>query len=428
MPFVPGCHHDIFVSYASETNQDKWITQFVHKLGRELEELLGRSHFSARDNIYFDEREMRTGQNFPEELRSAAEHSALLVVVLSQGYLNSHWCERERIAFQQWLPEGAVLADCLAPLQVRPLVDALPPELSRDSTNIFSFLASEYSPYSAGSGEWTSKVELFAGQVYEKLKRLRWRYRPIYVGRSPDPHLGLQQRVSSHLETESYRTTRDSGEKLALAVHFIGGSDGDNADQERLDAIESTVAQGATTIVFQPFGSSPSLLEEDWRDSAILAGKPVRGATNWIERKHEQELLDILKNELTRLSGRSGNTGGTILACDPLDESKVEALRAALVREDCRINQVEFRRARTQAEKIRFWDTMLRNARALVYCWGEADEAVVAQWEAQARKRQCPGAQCWYLLEPDVQAKLARSPNAFRDPAELARFLEASCR
>jgi hypothetical protein len=32
MPFVPGCHHDIFVSYASETNQDKWVAQFVHKL------------------------------------------------------------------------------------------------------------------------------------------------------------------------------------------------------------------------------------------------------------------------------------------------------------------------------------------------------------------------------------------------------------
>jgi hypothetical protein len=428
MPFVPGCRHDIFVSYASETDQDKWVTQFVEKLGRELEELLGRSHFSARQSIYFDRREMRVGQQFPEELRSAAEHSALFIPILSQGYLSSQWCDRERIAFQQWLPEGAALADCLAPLQVRPLVDAVPPEFSRDRTNIFSLLASEYHPYPAGSSEWKSLVKKFAGQIYEKLKVLRLRYRPVYVGRSPDPLLGLQQRVASHLETQSFRTTRDYSERLALAVHFVGGRDGDQADQDRLDAIESTVTQGVTSIVFQPFGSLLSLLEEEWRDGASLAGKPVTGATNWIERKHEQELLDILKNELTRLAAQPEKVGGTILACDPLDEPKAESLRQALARVDCRISQVELRKARTQAERIRLWDGMLSHACALVYCWGEADQGAVARWEDQARKRQRSGVECWYIFEPDVPGKLTRNPQAFRDPAELARFLEAACK
>jgi hypothetical protein len=364
MPFVPGCQYDIFVSYASETNQDKWVTQFVDKLGKELEELLGRSHFSAEKSIYFDTREIVAGQKFPDELRTAATQSALLIAVLSQGYLSSQWCESERIAFKQWLPEGALLPECLAPLQVRPVVDALPPEFNRDNTAIFSFLASKYDPYSSGSSEWTSKVKEFAGQVYEKLKRLRLRCRPIYVGRSPDPLFGLQKRVFEHLETQSFRTTRDCDTDLKLAVHFVGGSDGDEADQERLEAIERTVMKGVTSFVFQPFASNLSSLEEAWRDDAKLTGKAVRAATNWIERKDEQELLNILKNELTKLLVPTVNIGGTVLACEPPDEPKAQALHAFLARTDCRISEVELRKARTQASRSAFVRTPKVSCRA----------------------------------------------------------------
>ena len=71
---------------------------------------------------------------------------------------------------------------------------------------------------------------------------------------------------------------------------------------------------------------------------------------------------------------------------------------------------------------------MLSHACALVYCWGEADQGAVARWEDQARKRQRSGVECWYIFEPDVPGKLTRNPQAFRDPAELARFLEAACK
>lgn len=138
MPYVPGCRHDVFVSYASENNREGWVGQFVKRLGSELEEQFGRRRFSAERSIYFDQRELRAGDDFPKELEQAARHSALLIPVLSQGYLVSPWCEQERIAFETWLPDGAVLPEALAPLQIRPAQDPFPRELSPDHINIFS--------------------------------------------------------------------------------------------------------------------------------------------------------------------------------------------------------------------------------------------------------------------------------------------------
>jgi hypothetical protein len=42
MAYVPGCRHDLFISYANENNREGWIEQFVNTLGQELVDLLDR--------------------------------------------------------------------------------------------------------------------------------------------------------------------------------------------------------------------------------------------------------------------------------------------------------------------------------------------------------------------------------------------------
>jgi len=206
MPYVPGCHHDIFVSYAGENNRDGRVRQFVERLGSQLEEQLGRRRFSPDRSIYFDQRELRAGDDFPTELEQAARHSGLLIPVFSQGYLVSPWCEQGRIAFQTWLPEGATLPDCLAPVQIRPPQGPFPDELGPDRTNIFSFQENNR-PVPVGSQDWETRLNTFADQVTKKLQTLRLRHKAVYVGRSPAPYVPLRERVCTSLETSSFRTT-----------------------------------------------------------------------------------------------------------------------------------------------------------------------------------------------------------------------------
>src|ERR1044071_5377804 len=99
MAYVPGCRHDLFVSYASENNRDGWVTQFVQALGRELSELLGVRQFNPKESIFFDQRSLEIAQSFPDELAAAARDSAIFLPIFSPGYLTSPWCNRERIEF-----------------------------------------------------------------------------------------------------------------------------------------------------------------------------------------------------------------------------------------------------------------------------------------------------------------------------------------
>jgi len=87
------------VSYAHVDNQplagsDGWITTLIYKLKTILAEKLGRDVA----DIWMDP---RLAGNVPidDELMSAVQSSATLLVVLSKGYVASEWCQRERNKF-----------------------------------------------------------------------------------------------------------------------------------------------------------------------------------------------------------------------------------------------------------------------------------------------------------------------------------------
>jgi hypothetical protein len=105
MAFVPGCEHDIFVSYAHVDDlpfpgSDKgWVTTLVETLRILLAQKLGR-----RDaySLWMDHQLSRHEKLTPEILTNL-ERSATLLVVLSPGYLASEWCLREKDSFLESL-------------------------------------------------------------------------------------------------------------------------------------------------------------------------------------------------------------------------------------------------------------------------------------------------------------------------------------
>ncbi len=104
--FVPSFDHDVFVSHAHVDNQPLlvptgasagWVDTLVENLKRLLSQQLGRKDWGK---LWFDPT-LRGNEPFPPVLQEAVSRSATLLVILSEGYLQSDWCRREREAFLQ---------------------------------------------------------------------------------------------------------------------------------------------------------------------------------------------------------------------------------------------------------------------------------------------------------------------------------------
>jgi hypothetical protein len=101
MAYVVGYKHDVFVSYAHVDDQplpgamDGWVCTLVDALKILLAEQLGRAEILA---LW---RDLGMARNAPvtEQIVSAVSDAALLLVVLSEGYLKSDWCTNEYAGF-----------------------------------------------------------------------------------------------------------------------------------------------------------------------------------------------------------------------------------------------------------------------------------------------------------------------------------------
>jgi hypothetical protein len=93
--FVPGFEHDVFVSYVHVDNRKYgqnvgWVEKFVENLREALPQKLGR----AQPDIWRDPR-LSSNEPFPDAICEAVTHSVTLLVILSESYLTSEWCQRE---------------------------------------------------------------------------------------------------------------------------------------------------------------------------------------------------------------------------------------------------------------------------------------------------------------------------------------------
>ena len=98
--FVPGFVHDVFVSYVHVDNRkfDRdvgWVETFVESLREALPPKLQR----GQPDIWRDLR-LSSSEPLSDGIRAAVAHATLLVI-LSESYLTSEWCQRELALFLQ---------------------------------------------------------------------------------------------------------------------------------------------------------------------------------------------------------------------------------------------------------------------------------------------------------------------------------------
>lgn len=102
--FVPGFDHDVFISYGQVDNQplipgnpqSQWVDTFVDLLQAQLFMKLGRRGLGE---IWKDDRKLQGNSPLTPDIQRAIQHTATLVVILSEGYLASPWCTQERELF-----------------------------------------------------------------------------------------------------------------------------------------------------------------------------------------------------------------------------------------------------------------------------------------------------------------------------------------
>lgn len=130
--YVGSFKFDYFLSYAHVDNQpvrlpgrpaeDGWVSCFYETLNFELNVRLGgRLHSPWKDG------RIPLHVSLDEELLETVHEAAILLVMLSPGYLNSDWCRREREAYFSKRPDGPVII-----VQKEPVDGPLPPELSKN--------------------------------------------------------------------------------------------------------------------------------------------------------------------------------------------------------------------------------------------------------------------------------------------------------
>jgi hypothetical protein len=172
MAYVPGFEQDIFISYAQVDNQpmafngqrEGWVSQLKKLLQLRVDQKLGRIGASR---IWMDLEDLAGNESVTHAIDSAIKKTAALVVVLSDGYLNSNWCQKEIRSFvESAMANGRLFVVHLADI---PLDDR--PEGIRDLVG-FNFYdkerKSELDPSSQGySNELLKLRDKLAGKLKE---------------------------------------------------------------------------------------------------------------------------------------------------------------------------------------------------------------------------------------------------------------------
>lgn len=102
MGFVPGFDHDVFISYAhvdnlpSPTNEPGWVSKFVLALGSKLPPHLRRSEGL---DLWLDKRKIRGNDLYDELIEKSLRRSAVMICVVTGGYLASTYCLKELETF-----------------------------------------------------------------------------------------------------------------------------------------------------------------------------------------------------------------------------------------------------------------------------------------------------------------------------------------
>ena len=198
MAYVPGFEQDIFISYAQVDNQPmdygdrrdcRWVSYLRDQLQKRVDKKLGRI---GATKIWMDLDDLGGNESVTFAIDSALGKTAILVIVLSDGYLASEWCNKEIQSFA----ESTRANDRLFVVHLADIpLDNRPQEI-RDLIGFNFFDKESQGELDPTHDEYNSTLSTLRSTLAEKLKELQ--QTPDHAGEagnaaSPSPGIFLAE-------------------------------------------------------------------------------------------------------------------------------------------------------------------------------------------------------------------------------------------
>jgi hypothetical protein len=283
MAYVPGCQHDVFISYARRSDLVEWVTHFKEELGRQLAASLG-----GRDALVWMDSKLQIGDDFAQRIQAKLRRTAVFIAVVAPRYVESEACMVMELQFFRSNTQGEILQVLKTPLE---------PDQRMPFPNLQSkafFESQDWGPdeFEPGEPRFSKAVKQVAVQVRAKLLEMRRSRQKIYLtfldSSSADPALTTLRRhreeLASEFEDRGYATlprqviwdarddlTRQNVEDSDVLVYLANGT---------LEAaqyqIALTLRKPVVTCSLQPLPSAdietdlPILLgTSDWKTEVV---------------------------------------------------------------------------------------------------------------------------------------------------------------
>ncbi len=398
MAYVPTFEHDVFISYAHADNEGGRVSKFQRNLIKHLTSSLGcRAFHNPEEWVFFDQTGFRTGDEFDPKLERAARRSAVMISLLSSSYLQSEWCIKETV----WFEEAGRLAQDPSARRLFPLTLNLTdktrlaqfPSLERlhrgdlNDRGTFEMVCGEIAAHLAAARQKSGFV--FLGQACESAKRTRETLR--------DELRGFRCGPDDAIFDEEVALNQALGE-AKIAVHFFGdnGLKLKNALETILNSL--TYCSGRT-VGYLPPGS---VLAPD--EKQLI--ERIRNHERWtMPACTPTELVQILTRELEMFLPPDSAVP-IALACDRPDLDTVRALAREIHERAAGAFAVATPDFLADAGAMTFLEWrkhLMRNPSALVY-WRQGkkeylDSNVVRYLNAAKLGR------AWYVsgVEPEIK-------------------------
>lgn len=479
MALVPGFQNDIFISYSHIDNESfgdargGWVDIF-----HEVLQNLASFRVGRRVQIWRDKR-LAGGQAFSDEIHQQLSASAILVSVLSPGYMQSQWCNRELLAFADEAQRSGslrfgTLQRAIKVLRVPVDRSKLPPFLDEVlghpfyRTDSASSRTRDYllDPGADAERLFRAAVDDVAQDVAELVNRMSVKQQPVAEASGKKVFLAWsssdlnEQRDSVRRELEAQRhvvvpsaappmstqeldaAIRAALAEAAVTVHLVGAQYGfvpEGAQRSIIELQTDAVAQARCARVFW---LAPQVAVDDARQQEFLqrlrqhyANEP---GVDFLTERSIEELKTLLNDRLQQKAkvvtpAAAGTARNHVyLMCDQLDREAVKPIENYLFDQRLEVRTPLFE---GDAEEIREdHSENLKQCDGLLIFWGKAREAWLRNKLRDITKyRQAapPRAASIVLSDlPDAtkegfrtnQASILRQSGAF-EPALLQSFL-----
>jgi hypothetical protein len=283
MGYVPGFNNDIFISYSHIDDQavdgPGWVTDFHRRLAIEVEEELG-----AKVQIWRDKR-ITGATDFTKDLDKQVRGSAMLLAILSPGYVNSRWCDWELTGFAGSRRVGDLWVDtkCRAIKIFKRPVDVSGLRVLAETEGMKFF---DVDPANDVSYEMETSAALFKQRLTElghdigDVLRAMRKARTVFLGAASPSLRDQRERVREELKGRNYRVitapdvplddlqrgVRGAVRESTLSVLFYDRSAPAGHSAEHLAALERSVA-----------------MDQQARQVIVVRGQPDPSSQPWDE-------------------------------------------------------------------------------------------------------------------------------------------------